>query len=461
MLTLSIARMRRKVLVAAGILPLCCLFAVAQSVQLNPTSSQTVAQPHGTSLNATILEQVRYADQFPGANPCIQIAYAITDLPSTGGTVDARAFEGSIPNCSSMNINKPVRLLLGAATYSWTGPYPLFTITSSGVTIEGAGRSPQMTWLNAPSGVTAFYVAAGAEDTAIRHLYIAAPVTNSNQRCNGSGSAGTGTWAIQIASNFPNGPNSVFFVEDVQIYGGFGGIQAINPINSSLKDVRVACTASDGFSFVGNGTTVTCINCYVSVAGGNGFSISGLANVTLVGGEAELSAGDGVYANSFNGNETVGLTITGLDLESNTGSGIHTDGACGTSVSGSSIINNRGDGLRISGGVGFVMTGGRLGGNSGYGLNAGVLSSLGYDSTDVAIFSPLTQYPSNGSGFLNDPYHEVLFYSGAALGIGGVTWHTGSGAPTGACASGSIYTNTMGSANSTLYVCQSRAWAPK
>jgi hypothetical protein len=206
------------------------------------------------------------------------------------------------------------------------------------------------------------------------------------------------------------------------------------------------------------------INRYAGENAGNGFTIQGLSNVTLVGGEAESSGQDGVYADFYEGNPaygTIGMTITGLDIEHNMGSGIHTNEASGTSISGSSIINNAMDGLRISGGIGLVMTGGRLGNNGGYGINVAVTSSRGYPSQDIAVFAPLAQYPGNSKGFVNDPYHQVLYYSAATIGVGGVTWSTGSVLPSTPCATGSIYTNTSGNPNSTLYVCEAGTWAPK
>jgi hypothetical protein len=85
------------------------------------------------------IEQVRYADQFAGADVCAKIQAAYTDLPSTGGVVDARAFQGTQSSCSSgLNFSgaKPVRLLLDRALI------PLGTnqvlITANATTIEGA-----------------------------------------------------------------------------------------------------------------------------------------------------------------------------------------------------------------------------------------------------------------------------------------------------------------------------------
>ena len=40
-------------------------------------------------------------------------------------------------------------------------------------------------------------------------------------------------------------------------------------------------------------------------------------------------------------------------------------------------------------------------------------------------------------------------------------WHSGAGAPTGACVTGSTYSRTDGGAGSTFYVCESLAWQAK
>lgn len=71
------------------------------------------------------LNNVRFADQFVGADPCLQIAAAVADLPATGGTVDARGFQGVQTACAGGltlgSSTKPVRLLLNAATFTLGG----------------------------------------------------------------------------------------------------------------------------------------------------------------------------------------------------------------------------------------------------------------------------------------------------------------------------------------------------
>lgn len=466
--------------------------ANAQSVLLSPAGSQKIIQPSGTGLYANVFEQTRYADQFPGATVCQQINNAIRDLPAAGGTVDARGL-GPTANCSNpdksatnagVNLSKPVRLLLGATTFSWSFAGPLFTITASGCSIEGIGRMGS-TVLQPPGGSTAIYAAQGLESTAIRHLSIT-----------GQNGSSPSLFAIQIdaATPTPTSPanNSTFFIEDVYVYGGLSGIQAIRPINSTLKDVRVSATISDGFSFIGDGTTVTCINCYANANGANGFHVSGIANATFIGGEADVNGGDGVLAEMSSSEfSTTGLTLSGLDIEANHGNGIHLINAGGTSIAGSVIINNLADGIQMCGGVGLTMSGGRIAANgsgtNGYGVNLAPSSGCPYTGSsaaaNVTIISPLIDAPNAHANIYNsnpnihdpnpniyDPNHVAFSYlppylsphsNSATVSLGGALWGVGSGTPTASCTTGSMYTDLNGAPGATLYVCEANAWTRK
>lgn len=90
------------------------------AVVTNPVGTQTVDQPAGTSLNVDVLNKVRVAEFFPGTGATQLITNAIGDLPSTGGTVDARSFEGAQTITSDIfsGVTKPVHLILGAATFT-------------------------------------------------------------------------------------------------------------------------------------------------------------------------------------------------------------------------------------------------------------------------------------------------------------------------------------------------------
>ena len=84
------------------------------------------------------LNAVRYADQFAGADAGAKIAAAIADLPSTGGTVDARGFEGAQTSAADpfAGVTKGVILLLGHATITTDVQW----VVPQGCQIIGSGR---------------------------------------------------------------------------------------------------------------------------------------------------------------------------------------------------------------------------------------------------------------------------------------------------------------------------------
>lgn len=56
---------------------------------------------------------------------------------------------------------------------------------------------------------------------------------------------------------------------------------------------------------------------------------------------------------------------------------------------------------------------------------------------------------------------SLPFTTIAGINVGGPSITSGSGAPTGACTTGSLYMRTNGGTGSTLYVCESTAWVAK
>ncbi len=89
----------------------------------------------GKNLYAKAISNVRYADQFAGADGGAKIAAACADLPSTGGTVDARGLEGSQAISAQFACDKPFTLITGHGTYTVasgvTSPAILCTKTCS------------------------------------------------------------------------------------------------------------------------------------------------------------------------------------------------------------------------------------------------------------------------------------------------------------------------------------------
>lgn len=80
-------------------------------------------QPNGgvtptTFAQISIINNIRFCNQFAGANAAAKIAACIADLPSTGGTADARGIEGNQtwPSDPFSGVTKPVNLLTSSGT---------------------------------------------------------------------------------------------------------------------------------------------------------------------------------------------------------------------------------------------------------------------------------------------------------------------------------------------------------
>lgn len=102
-----------------------------------------------TDLTVKSLNKIQFADQFPGADACIQIQRAIAALPVNGGEVDARGFLGFL-TCSVnplANILKhpgeSVHLYLAAGSTFTTSVQwiiPLGSVVTGGGSAPGGGR---------------------------------------------------------------------------------------------------------------------------------------------------------------------------------------------------------------------------------------------------------------------------------------------------------------------------------
>ncbi|MGH9577301.1 MAG: hypothetical protein ACRD3R_07670, partial [Terriglobales bacterium] len=92
---------------------------VPSGVAIQVASRQYVDSQIAT-LTGTRFHNVRYCDQFAGADAGAKIAACMADLPAGGGTADARGLEGAqtISTDIFSPVTKPVHLVLGAATYT-------------------------------------------------------------------------------------------------------------------------------------------------------------------------------------------------------------------------------------------------------------------------------------------------------------------------------------------------------
>jgi|SRR6185503_7899109 len=96
-----------------------------------------VAMGQTANLRVQNLNNIRYCNEFTGANASAKILACIAALPATGGVADARGMEGAQATTTTITANKPVNLLLGATTLT-IGANPGFSGT---ISIDGLGSS--------------------------------------------------------------------------------------------------------------------------------------------------------------------------------------------------------------------------------------------------------------------------------------------------------------------------------
>lgn len=210
---------------------------------------------------------VRYPTYFDGADLGVKIAASFSDLPSTGGVIDARAFEGdnTIANTITLgSASKPCVLLLPAGRLI-TSAATLFSIPAGAVVwIEGhamgstsliytGSGASAITWSGSRGGASNLTISGGASSG--HGLVLSATVSNSilhntfsNIRMGGpSGATYNG---IQLLANSATGLVSFntfdnFEINDYanDIYLDTNGASQ-GPTNNRFLGVKVAKTTS-------------------------------------------------------------------------------------------------------------------------------------------------------------------------------------------------------------------------
>ena len=130
-----------------------------QDVSISGTLSLAAGAVIAPGVNFKDINNIRYANAFGGDDAGEKIAAAITDLPSTGGIVDARGLEGAQTIASTVTISKSVTILLGYAVYT-TSASPAFDFVNAGdhSSLIGVGKGSTTSGgtriIAASSGVT-------------------------------------------------------------------------------------------------------------------------------------------------------------------------------------------------------------------------------------------------------------------------------------------------------------------
>ncbi len=146
------------------------------------------------AVSGTRFHNVRYCDQFGGADAGARILACINDLPATGGTADARGLEGAQTISATIVLNKSVTLLLGHATFTCsTGAAFCFTGTEKrAIIVQGSGANETDTaGAAATSGTKFVWAGSGANGifkfTGVENLEISDLALDGNNIANGVG----------------------------------------------------------------------------------------------------------------------------------------------------------------------------------------------------------------------------------------------------------------------------------
>lgn len=391
----------------------------AQNVPVlqNPTATQNVVQPSGTSLNvntlnAQYLNGTIQADQFPGSDMCAKIAYILSNtiVPAGGGDIDATHFSGVQP-CSEDPFSTVIPPTWGGNLSVRFGHVKIQTVKPwviTNVKITLSGISPMATQLvytgataaNAVLTVTSYN--GNCADVRIENLYLLGDGNGTNR----SNWANTGLLALDcFRSQFDN-----IWAWGTQNFGIYiqGGVDvelrkprisefdANEVLGTAIGAPQSAGIQLDAYTSGGqtySTTAGTISDIAVEGVPGTGIICSNAGHIVFVGGTSENN-GKGVYV----GPNCTDMTFIGMDLEAN------------------------------SQNVDF--------------------QDAGSNTTLVNVY---TQNPTQLIGS-SDNSSTSGFCQGPAC------WSTGSSAPSGSCNKGSMYTRTD---TGDLYICKASGWVLK
>ncbi len=94
-------------------------------------------------------------------------------------------------------------------------------------------------------------------------------------------------------------------------------------------------------------------------------------------------------------------------------------------------------------------------------FNGSYTASYNFTGGTGKIENVVTVGSATDSGVREDSSGDYVLKNLTIGGDSGPSWTSGSGAPSGACITGSLYSNTSGGSGTTLYACQTGAWAAK
>ena len=457
----------------------CTSMGTNQNITLTPSGTGASVVTNLEDKGGQVFNVKAYGAKMDGTtDDASAIQAAIIAMPSAGGTLFFPS--GNCLIGTPISLNKPVRVVLGAGTYTATST--AFTISHSGVQIVGKGT--QTTILQTTSTSALIDTSGNTQGGLITDLHLTGPTT---------GASGSGLINLVNVNSYR--------VNRIATTGGYYGVYLRGSYMSNYSNIVTSQAISAGLLLDGGTGIVDYVqvNTFRNVDASNGpgkgieltvESSSGLVDANAfydsesntngdIGWDIQNTEGGQIFYNCIAVNNT--NTEWNIAGNSNRFFFIHAENGSTPSHNDIVVSGNendffqprayRGDpdNLQISGkyndvysfqGSSAVTNEIHLTSTSSYnnilsgyvaGGSVGVLEDSGAQWNSIRhilITGVTTKFSLSGSQTANQITGQPF-----------VT--TGSGAPAGGCTTGSLYLRSDGGGGSTLYVCESGAWVAK
>jgi parallel beta-helix repeat protein len=378
-------------------------------------------------------------------------------LPDSGGIADARGIKGKQTLPFTILIDKPVKLLLGVATYTCAATTSCFNLSVAGASIEGKSAAESVIFV---PGIAADGINPTSY-TSIRNITLRGP----NSKALGfSGIDTGGTTGIEIAQNIienwgnhginSGGRSTRHSIVDNVVRNNFddGILIAEHSSHITVQRNRIHNNGSNGID-VGGGSFNLIVSNTVEHNGGNHFKTGvdcwGIL-IAAIGGELNSDANynvthgntvrhsrcQGIIVKSISGQQASHNTITGNTVEGSSGAngdGICLDGSSpgllhANTVVGNVVRKNRRHGILVDGSVGKaaenLIAGNTIQGNTVKGLwieGGEAIDNIALGNTAIENQTNMDFGASvRTMRFLNkDKLPENTFVAGVFSGAGG------------------------------------------
>jgi hypothetical protein len=220
------------------------------------TPSGGGGSPTGLGNGITVID----ATTTTGGDAEAQIAAALAALPSTGGTIDGRGFNGDQTWGTTFVVTKPLKLLLGNATFTFSGPGPMILV--KGVTADIIGTSGTQLVTSSNDDAIRSTADINSGDLIVNNLSIQDAL--GSDRTKGAG----------VNVDFGDQRTSTRFdCLDVYVHGFMFGFREVLPINSHFIGCEALSAQLDDFRIEG-GTSTSFISTFANSSNRDGYALT-------------------------------------------------------------------------------------------------------------------------------------------------------------------------------------------